>query len=66
MTAFRIVRDIIVILACLCVIGVTAEIVIIQARIASTISQLEQGTDPGPVPDPTATGCPFGPDACGG
>lgn len=64
MTAFRIVRDVIVILACLCVIGLTVEVLIIQARIANTIDQIEQGSDSGPTP--TNTGCPFGAGQCGG
>lgn len=64
MTAFRIIRDVIVILACLCVIGLTVEVVVIQSRISNAVDQLRQDTDPGPVP--SVTGCPFGPDACGG
>lgn len=64
MTTFRIIRDTIVILACLCVIVLTAEVLILEAKIANTISQIGQTVDPGPVP--SETGCPFGPGQCGG
>lgn len=64
MTIFRIVRDIIVILACLCVIGATIEALIIQAKLAHAVEQIDQTIDPGPAP--SVTGCPFGPDQCGG
>lgn len=64
MKAFQVIRDVIVIIACLCVIGATAEVLIIRARVSNVVDQINDSTDPGPVP--SVTGCPFGPDQCGG
>jgi hypothetical protein len=60
--AFRIVRDCLIILACLCVIVLTAEAFYVQAKIGQVVSNLEQQV--GPTDQPT--GCPVGSLDCGG
>jgi hypothetical protein len=60
--AFRIVRDCLIILACLCVITLTAEAFYVQAKIGQVVSNLEQQVRPTDQP----TGCPFGSLDCGG
>jgi hypothetical protein len=62
-TVFRFIRDVLVCLACLCVLVLTAEAFYLQARLGQAVSQFQ---DQSTVPDPLVTGCPFGPDACGG
>ena len=65
MKAFQIIRDIVIILACMCVILLTVEIVTFEARVANTVDRINQQIDP--TPDPLqSTGCPFGPGQCGG
>jgi len=58
MVAYRIV----VAIAALCVIALTAEAFYLQAKIGQAVSQIEDQFNPAPA----ATGCPFGPNDCGG
>lgn len=71
MRGFRGFRDVLVCLACVCVLLLTAEAIYIQARLGSVLSQLNQSGDPGvtvepdvTVPDPDDTACPAGPNQC--
>jgi hypothetical protein len=70
--AARGIRDGFVVVACLCVIVLTAQVFAFEHRVAAIVNQFERGTQqplfeiPTPAPLPTATGCPFGPGQCGG
>lgn len=83
--ALNVIYRVTIFIAALCVIGLTAEVVYLQAVVGRAVSQFEQrlgdnGTpaadtpDPDPSlapsptgrPSPQVTGCPFGPDQCGG
>jgi hypothetical protein len=60
-TIFRAVRDVVIIVACLCVIAATLALFMLGARIRHAVEQVDPAQ-----PAPAVTGCPFGPDACGG
>jgi hypothetical protein len=61
MTVFRIVRDVIAILAGLCIILWTAAILTIGSKVIHDLRDIQPT-----APDPAVTGCPFAPDDCGG
>jgi hypothetical protein len=61
MTVFRFIRDLLVCLACLCVLILTAEVIYLQARIGQAVSEFQNQT----TPAPDITDCPLGLDICG-
>lgn len=68
---FRFVRDLMVMLACACVIALTVKGAIVYQQVQSGMEQLRdqftgEQLPPFPDPAPGATGCPFGPNDCGG
>lgn len=71
MAVLRVVRDVLVILACLAVLWWTYEGVLIQSKMVQIVDEFQHSGTPAvviptDVPTPTATGCPFGPGKCGG
>jgi hypothetical protein len=64
MTAFRFVRDLLIIAACLCVILLTVNVIYLESRVGAAVNQIEQQIGGAPTDQPT--GCPFGPGQCEG
>jgi hypothetical protein len=64
----RTIRDILVILACLCVLLLTAEAFYLQAKVADAVSHLQDRSTDTPVPDepvvPSVDGCDPSVEAC--
>lgn len=63
----RLVRDVCVIIACVCVVVMTVQVLYVEAKVGRAVQQIDRTFNGGdPQPAATTTGCPFGPDACGG
>jgi hypothetical protein len=60
----HVVRDLLACLALLLVSVLMVLMLTFLAAIEHRVGQVGDSVDPGPAP--TATGCPFGPDDCGG